>query len=188
MGLGPYDLAMRKEVILQSARFDPKLKAYWMAGAQLGLLFTVFGIPLMPIWYFLGWSIYNRSFDAMSFELTERSLNIRKGFIFRVEKSIPLDKIQDVGMKEGPLLRRLGLSSLMVETAGQSNPQGVSDAMLSGVIDAPAFRDAILDQRDRVVATGAGAVPARDGESDENVLGEIRDSLLRIEGLLKKES
>ena len=142
----------------------------------------------MPIWFFLGWGIYQKSFDAMSFELTERALNIRKGFIFRTEKSIPLDKIQDVGMKEGPLLRRMGLSSLMVETAGQSNPQGLSDAMLTGVIDAPAFRDAILDQRDRVVALGtptsSPTAPSQPA-GDEGVLGEIRDSLVRIEGILR---
>jgi membrane protein YdbS with pleckstrin-like domain len=176
---------MRKEVILKTATFDAKLKVYWMASAQLGLLVTFLGIPLMPIWFFVGWGIYEKSFNAMSFELTERSLNIRKGFIFRTEKSIPLDKIQDVGMKEGPILRRLGLSSLMVETAGQSNPQGISDAMLSGVIDAPAFRDAILDQRDRVVALGSQAAPAASSDGDDGVLGEIRDSLVRIEGLLR---
>lgn len=179
---------MRQEVILQRATFDPKLKMYWMMSAQIGLLFTFIGIPIMPIWWFFGRNIHQKQFDAMKCELTERSLNIRKGFIFRVEKSIPLDKIQDVGMKEGPVLRWLGLSALAVETAGQSSPQGASDAALAGVIDAPAFRDAILEQRDRVVATGhlTPAAPATSSESSDVVLIEIRDSLQRIEVLLKR--
>lgn len=181
---------MRQEVVLLEAKFDPRLKAYWMAGSQIGLFFTFIGIPIMPIWWFFGRAIYEKSFDAMEFVLTERSLNIRKGFVFRVEKSIPLDKIQDVGMREGPLLRKLGLSSLAVETAGQSNPQGAADAALVGVIDAPKFRDAILEQRDKVVSSGHNGTRASAASPtalpDEDVLVAIRDSLHRIEGLLEK--
>jgi putative membrane protein len=109
--------------------------------------------------------------------------------IFRSEKNIPLDKIQDVGMVEGPLLRKLGLVQLSIETAGQSSAQGAADASLVGIIDARAFRDAILEQRDRVV----GAAPASASEpqdragsnSSHDVLVEISASLGRIESLLK---
>jgi hypothetical protein len=76
-----------------------------------------------------------------------------------------------------------------VETAGQSSPQGSGDAVLTGVVDAPAFRDAVLDQRDVVVSAHGGTGGARAGRSDEGtdaVLREIRDSLLRIEGRLGK--
>ena len=107
--------------------------------------------------------------------------------LFRTEKNVPLDKIQDVAMKEGPLLRKLGLASLGVETAGSSNPQG-ADAQLVGVVDAPVFRDAILDQRDKVVE-GQGKAPVEaSASSKDDVLVEIRDSLLRIEGVLAKRN
>ncbi|MFT7485912.1 MAG: membrane protein YdbS with pleckstrin-like domain [Candidatus Paceibacteria bacterium] len=179
---------MREEVILQKANFDPKLKMYWMMGAQIGLLVTFVGIPLMPVWWIIGRRVHQKQFDAMECVLTERTLNIRKGFIFRIEKSIPLDKIQDVGMKEGPLLRWLGLSSLAVETAGQSNPQGTSDAALAGVVGAPEFRDAILEQRDQVVSYGPSRAATPEKVSEGDVLVDIRDSLQRIEGLLEKQS
>ncbi len=178
--------------MLVKARFDRKLPHYWMIGTLLVLACTLIGIPLIPFWLVLGWRVHRKQYERMECELTERSLNIRRGFLFRVEKNIPLDKIQDVAMKEGPILRHLGLSALAIETAGQSSPQGGSDATLTGVVDAPGFRDVILNQRDLVagVLTGAGTGDALLAglTGDENVLLEIRDSLHRIEGLLARDS
>lgn len=188
---------MRRETILQTARFDPLLPKYWMANALIMMTVTIVFIPLIPIWLIFGWKLHNKQFARLECHLTDRSLNIRKGLIFRVEKNIPLDKIQDVGLREGPLLRKLGLSSLVVETAGQSSPQGGADAHLVGVIDAPAFRDAVLDQRDAVVSglrdSGSNApVPIASGEStgseSTRLLREIRDSLQRIENRIERGS
>lgn len=178
---------MRRENVLLEARFDSKLPKYWMLSTLFVLLMSFIGIPFIPIWLIVGWGIHQKQFERLSCTLTERTLNIKRGLVFRVEKNIPLDKIQDVGMKEGPLLRKLGLASLSIETAGQSGPQGGSDANLVGIIDSPAFRDAILDQRDRIVHEGGGAsakaAAADDAEGD--VLIDIRDSLKRIEEMMR---
>lgn len=188
---------MRKETILQAARFDPKLPKYWMANALIMMVVTVIFIPLVPVWLFFGWSLHRKQYERLECHLTDRSLNIRKGLIFRVEKNIPLDKIQDVGLREGPLLRWLGLASLVIETAGQSSPQGGSDAHLVGVVDAPAFRDAVLDQRDAVVANLRGTPPpatesqgaaASATDAQIELLREIRDSVQRIESRLDQRT
>jgi membrane protein YdbS with pleckstrin-like domain len=52
-----------------------------------------------------------------------------------------------VALKEGPLLRRLGLSTLRVETAGQSSQPG-AEVNLTGIVDVHDFRDRVLMQRD----------------------------------------
>lgn len=177
---------MRKETVLLEARFDTKLPKYWMFSTLFVLLISFIGIPFIPIWLIVGWGIHHKQYERLSCTLTERSLNIKRGLLFRAEKNIPLDKIQDVAMKEGPLLRKLGLASLSIETAGQSAPQGGSDAALVGIIDSPSFRDAILDQRDLIVSSGFSTPKAAETtESDAAVLVEIRDSLQRIEGLLR---
>lgn len=187
---------MRKETILRAAQFDSKLPKYWMANALIMMTVTIVFIPLIPFWLIFGWKLHEKQYERLECHLTDRSLNLRKGLIFRVEKNIPLDKIQDVGLREGPLLRWLGLATLVVETAGQSSPQGGSDAQLVGVVDAPRFRDAVLDQRDAVVESlrGNGAVFPAASESrpaadqDTELLREIRDSLQRIEGRLSRDA
>ncbi len=186
---------MRTETILARAEFDPLIAKYWMLSTLFALAVSIIGLPLVPFWLFFGWGIHQRQYERLECELTERSLNIRRGLWFRVEKHIPLDKIQDVGMKEGPILRKLGLSSLVIETAGQSAAQGVGDATLVGVVDAPGFRDKIIEQRERIIdnlrsGQVATVVPATATAADahvHDVLVQIRDGLQRIEVLLAKK-
>ncbi len=45
-------------------------------------------------------------------ELRQRSLNVKRGFCFRTEKTFPLEKIQDLTLREGPLLNYFGISQL----------------------------------------------------------------------------
>ena len=102
--------------------------------------------------------------------------------------NIPLDKITDLAVSEGPVLRYLGLCSLKIETAGGGQGSNMGQAMLPGVVDALEFRDKVLNQRDLV----AGGTPAPVVESakpgEGGVLVEIRDTLQRIEKSLADRS
>ncbi|MEM7263427.1 MAG: PH domain-containing protein, partial [Planctomycetota bacterium] len=118
--------------------------------------------------------------------LTDRSLYVRSGIFVRVEKTVPLDKITDLGVVQGPIMRYLNIESLNVETAGQAMTSAI--AML-GIVDNQAFRDAVLKRRDDFVGeqrhvspdSGSGATAAH----SDGVLVEIRDTLVRIEEQLK---
>lgn len=176
---------MRNEKVLLEAKFEEKLIRYWMLSTQLALFFSIVGIPVMLIWIVIGWSFHRKQFERLSAKLTDRSLEIRRGYIFRMEKNVPLDRIQDLTMTEGPLLRWLGIARLHVETAGQ-NVGGGGGAHLVGVIDAPAFRDAVLDQRDAIAgATGDGVATSRPsqapGTGDPATLAALVESVRRIE-------
>ena len=184
---------MREETVLRRAEFDPKLKFYWWLQGVFLSIVTFVGILFLPIWL-LGFGQYacRRAYEHMKCSLTERELHVRKGYIFRVEKNIPLDKIQDLTVHEGPILRWLGLSSLKVETAGSGGGQGQADASLTGIVDALIFRDAVLNQRDLVVgvagapsAVQAADPPTTGAPRDDEILAEIRDSVHRIEQLLR---
>lgn len=173
------------EKVLLEAEFDPRLQAYWTITALIVGLFTCVGMLWVPFQIMIN----RRRFESLSCELTERSLHIRKGFIFKVEKTIPLDKIQDLSLHEGPLLRYLGLCSLHVETAGQGTAQGQSDAALSGVVNATEFRNAVIERRDLVTGMAPTAAPvAAPGAGRDDVLDEIRDSVRNIERLLEERA
>lgn len=171
------------DALLTAARFDDKLKTYWFMQMVLILAVTVVGILILPIW-FLGWGQWyvRRSFESLKCDLHHRTLVVKRGIFFRVEKTIPLDKIQDLTVKEGPLLRYLGLRSLKIETAGQGTP-GQSEADLIGIVDPIEFRDAVLRQRDAMSVTPA-SLPATDTTtgSEIELLTEIRDLVSQIAG------
>ena len=150
-------MASDREKILYRAEFDEKWKTYWFLQITLIFLATVVGIVLLPFWFLGLGAWYCRCYyEHLHCTLYERSLMVGRGIFFRVEKTIPLDKIQDLTLREGPLLKHFGLLSLGIETAGQSSPQGSSEAKLVGIKNARAFRDRVLDQRDALAAGDSG--------------------------------
>ncbi|MFC1790986.1 PH domain-containing protein [Gemmatimonadota bacterium] len=169
--------------LLTAARFEDKLRTYWYLQTVLICFATIVGIVILPVWL-LGFGLWyvRRSFEALKCELYERTLVVKRGIFFKVEKTIPLDKIQDLTVKEGPLLRKLGLRSLKIETAGQGTP-GASEADLIGIVDPIDFRDRVLRQRDSMSLTPVGQTGAEEGTSGTiELLTEIRDLLSQIAG------
>ncbi len=108
---------------------------------------TIIGIPLALIW-FLGvgqwWA--RHYFAKLECHLGEKALRYRKGIFVQVEKTIPLENIQDVTFIEGPILRYFHLSILKFETAGHS--AGQANMHLTGIMDAHEFRNKIFEARD----------------------------------------
>lgn len=171
----------RKSETLQKAEFNPKIKKYLLIYGILILVATLVGIALIPFWLIIAPIFIRKYFDRLECELTTRSLRFKKGMIFHTERTIPLDKIQDLTFREGPLLKAFGLSILKVETAGNTG-QGTSDLTLIGIIDAFEFRNRVLEQRD-IVTDNVSAGTTQES-STMDVLIEIRDSLGRIESKL----
>lgn len=165
-------------LVLRKAAFNPVIRPYIVVYIALILGVTVVGIPLMLVWLLGVGRWYARHyFDKLECELTERTLRFKKGILVQVEKTIPLENIQDVTFIEGPLLKHFNLCILKLETAGHSDPHS-SQMNLIGIMDAPAFRSAILARRREIME-------ARTGSDATAVFTDIRDTLLRIEQQLK---
>lgn len=161
------------------AQFDPKLKVYLVLQVAFVLGFTLVGLLALPVWAILGPVWASMYFPTIEARLTQRGLVYCHGVWFRQEMNIPLDKIQDVSLHHGPILDAFGLSTLRVDTAGGG--QAGSNATLVGVRDAERFRAAIIARRD-AIALGHAPHP------EDNVLHEIRNTLLRIEEHLSRRS
>jgi putative membrane protein len=181
---------LSQERVLWEAEFDPRVRTYWLLSGVFILAATVVGIPLIPVWYFIGLALTQRYLRRMRCTLSEKTLQVGKGIFNRVEKTVPLEKITDVGLAQGPVMRYLGLESLSVETAGQSS-QGAL-LKLIGVVETRRFRDAVLKQRDKMMATSAREtrpspqVPSTAERPSDELLTEIRDTLHRIERQLAR--
>ena len=182
-GAGP---SVTGETIFEAA-FDPGIAGHGRWVGSLFLLITVVGILLIPFWLPVSRWYYPEYLRRLSARLTTQAVEIRKGVFFRKEITIPLDRITDVRLHDGPIMRRYNLRGVRVETAGQAGQNAGTEGDLLGVIDAVEFRDAILRQRQAVLGGGESPAPApatAPSAGDGQILTEIRDILARIEGKL----
>ena len=170
--------------VIREAEFDERYKGYIRILGCLYLVITVVGILLIPFWLVFSIWFAPESLRRLSARVTSNSIEIKKGVYFRKEITIPLNRITDVRLHDGPLMRFYGIRGIRVETAGQAGQNAGTEGDLVGVIDPVTFRDAILRQREIMVEGGQVAAPAPTAEGPsgtESVLTEIRDILARIE-------
>ncbi|MEQ8317310.1 MAG: PH domain-containing protein [Phycisphaerales bacterium] len=181
----------RRHKVLREASFDPKLSTYHLISGTIVLVVCIVTIPLAVVYLLVGKILIDKYIERMSCTLTERTLEIRKGWLNRVESTIPLEKITDLQMIQGPIMRAMGLHGFKVETAGQSSGPGGHLVSLIGIVDAPGFREAVLDQRDELSegrsrrSSGGPEAPAAVPAESSAALDDIRATLHRIEKLLQ---
>jgi len=165
--------------LIQKAEFNPSIKTYILLIVAFFLTISVLGIPILIIWFLgLGQYISKRFYENLSCELTDRHLEFKKGVLFKIEKTIPLENIQDLTFVENPFLKILDLRILKIETAGQSNPQG-SDMKLIGILDSSDFKKKVLHQRELLnTESKSETIPTETSNEQTNkLLMEIRDLL-----------
>ena len=164
---------------IMSVEFDRKIIIYWWMMANVGLLASMVGIILMPIWIPFGWLVHRKQYEHMSGALTERSINMRVGWLFKKQQNIALDKLPAVSIHEGPILSAFGVVRMQFETAG------AAPFILTGVKNANEFRDLVLRQRDSLVS--APSPQSNSSTESSDVLIEIRDLLKEINTNLSSE-
>lgn len=174
---------MSSETILHSAQFNPKVKQYWLVLWLLVTTVTLFGIVFIPVIAIVVWLVSGRMLAAMSATLSEKKLFVKRGILVRTEKTIPLDKITDVGLTQGPLMRLFGIHQLSFETAGQSGTGAL--VSLIGVVDAQQFREAILAQKERLAEHQQTQSESMSQPSDQALLARLVEVVERIDTRLK---
>ncbi|MBL8818790.1 MAG: PH domain-containing protein [Planctomyces sp.] len=166
------------------ASFNPLIRPYLVLNIGFVMICTLIGIPLAIVWFCgVGQWWARHYFDKLECELTSTRLRFRKGIIFEVEKTIPLDNVQDVTFVEGPLLRHFHLSILKFETAGQSAGQANS-MQLVGVIDAHNLRNEILSRRELLKKEQAAPAAATSQSNTTESVVVLKEILIRLDDIV----
>ena len=88
-------------------------------------------IPLIVVWFLASYGWAKLHYNAYKFELTEEVFKKEHGVISKKYVSIPYERIQNIDIRRGILARILGLSDLMIQTAGYA---GIAQGGRYGVI------------------------------------------------------
>lgn len=183
---------LQETIVLRAATFNPKVKTYIFFIVLFYLITSVIGLVIVPFWIFgLGQFLSGKFFKTLSCALTNKTLNFSKGMIIHIEKTIPLENIQDLSFIGGPILRYFGLTMIKVETAGSGGSHHNSNMMsMLGINNAEDFKQMILEQRELLIkqkySYNGPATIATASETD--LLKEIKDELVEIKNILKEKN
>lgn len=82
---------------------------YCLALVGLSILVTIFRFILIP-YYYRFWK----------YQINDQFVYIQSGFFFKSQKTIPINRIQNVDLEQGPLLRLNNLKKININTAAKS--------------------------------------------------------------------
>jgi putative membrane protein len=133
------------------------VEQYFRTIQSLALLTLIFffgiGLILALIHYFsFGHWLCPRLANALRYRIEGSVLRVDSGVMFLSRKSRPLERITDVALVQGPLLRHFGIWAMQIQTAGSA----LCEAVLCGVRNPEEVRELILSQRQRIYGEKAG--------------------------------
>lgn len=120
-------------------------------------------------------------YGTIFFELKDDEMTWRRGVWFRMTGIVPYDRITNLDIYQGPLMRFFSISCIRIQTAGYSVQRNRSEITLEGIVEAEELRETI---RSRIRearahagpsdATGTQARRPAAGDRDTALIDEVR--------------
>ncbi|NYT07815.1 MAG: PH domain-containing protein [Methanomicrobiales archaeon] len=114
---------------------------------NLVLVIIAISIVLFAIWARL-------YYDSMWYELHDDEMRWKRGVIFRRTGIVPYNRVTNIDVKQGPVMRPLSISTVSIQTAGYSG-KGVPEISIEGIVHAEELRE-LLRTMVRVCSGGDG--------------------------------
>jgi membrane protein YdbS with pleckstrin-like domain len=156
--------------------------------SELPLLLAGIAIVLLiVIAFYLFW--VGKYYRTIFFELKDDEVTWKRGVWFRQTGIVPYDRITNIDIYQGPLMRLLGFSLIKLQTAGYSG-QKKAEITMEGIVEAEELRETIRSMiRETRKATGptdgtSGA--SSQGISPQGVSSELLAEVRAIRMLLDK--
>jgi membrane protein YdbS with pleckstrin-like domain len=97
------------------------------------------GGVVLVILFFLWVGMY---YDSMWYELREDEMSWKRGVWFRRTGIVPYNRITNLDLVQGPVMRALGISTLSIQTAGYSG-QAVPEIRIEAIEHAEELRELV---------------------------------------------
>ncbi|USS92217.1 PH domain-containing protein [Fructobacillus americanaquae] len=103
-------------------------------------LWAIWGLFLVIVlWFLLGLLLVRYRYAFYHFMVNETDVEIQKGFFFRTHTAIPIARVQNVDLDQGPILRLFKLQQVHILTGGSGHE---IEALTED--DAEQFKDKVM--------------------------------------------
>ena len=125
-------------------------------------------------------------YQSMWYELHEDEMRWKRGVWFRTTGIVPYNRITNLDLKQGPVMRWLKISTLSIQTAGYSG-QAVPEIRIEAIEHADELRELI-----RTLVRQSGSTVHNDGTGTnapvQSATGSMSTNLLMLDELKKIRS
>jgi len=142
---------------------------------------TLTGVVILLV-IFVAWvRLY---YVSMWYELRDDEMSWKRGVWFRRTGIVPYNRITNLDVIQGPVMRRLGISTLSIQTAGYSG-QAVPEIRIEGIEHADDLRELIrsLVRQSGMHSDGTGGDSPVTVPTDQKIIEE----LVKIRILLEQQ-
>ncbi|MDV0444171.1 PH domain-containing protein [Methanorbis rubei] len=105
-----------------------------IAAAVILIACLVFGVVWVVLYY-----------KSVVYHLNETEMTWKRGVWFRKTGIVPYNRITNVDIVQGPVMRIFGISNLKIQTAGYSGTNGSAEISLEGIEEPEPLRALIMD-------------------------------------------
>ncbi len=127
-------------------------------------------------------------YESMWYELREDEISWKRGVWFRTTGIVPYNRIVNLDLRQGPLMRFLGISTLAIQTAGYSG-QAVPEIKIEGIEHAEELRELIRSHVRGSLSDedGTGSAKPLSSPSGVSVHQQMLEELQQIRSLLEQK-
>ncbi|HQA79689.1 MAG TPA: PH domain-containing protein [Methanoregulaceae archaeon] len=160
------------------------LPMYLSSAVDTGIFLGIIGGLVVLVILFAIWTkLY---YESMWYELHEDEMRWKRGVIFRRTGIVPYNRITNLDIRQGPVMRRLDISTISIQTAGYSGQAQAAEIRIEAIVHAEELRELI---RSMVRTSVGGDGTGTGGRAPLMKTSEIQilDELKAIRALLEKK-
>ena len=130
----------------------------WMFVDSIFTILIVIGLSVLGVCVVFACIWAPLYYKSVVYHLNDTEMTWKRGVFFRKTGIVPYNRITNVDIVQGPVMRLFGISHLKIETAGGGASKNSAEIQLEGISDPEPLRQLIMDfvrgQKPAAAATG----------------------------------
>jgi membrane protein YdbS with pleckstrin-like domain len=155
---------------------------------EMPAVFSLIILGITAVIYVLLWIWTGMFYDSMSYELREDEINWKRGVWFQTTGIVPYNRITNLDVRQGPLMRFLKISNLAIQTAGYSG-QATPEIQIEAIEHAEELRELIRSHVRGCLShdDGTGSAKPSSKPSGVSIHQQMLAELQQIRSLLEQK-
>ena len=112
-------------------------------GIPQPIVFAIVAVLVICLLFVLLWTVLY--YKSVVYQLNRTEMTWKRGVWFRKTGIVPYNRITNVDIVQGPVMRLFGISNLKIQTAGYSGSNGSAEIAIEGIEEPEPLRAMIMD-------------------------------------------